>query len=109
MRRLQINSKLRKNRTGFYNKVKTFQFKETVKWRGKPKEVHVIIPPVSPHDKMTKTGAAKVILSLLVMIGILIKADRTKQDGEPDINNLVLAPNAHKHFLVMVGDGLTQI
>ena len=67
MKRMNVNSKLRKNKIGFYGKVKLFQHNETIKWRGKVEAAHVIIPPVSPHDETTNIGAAKVILSLLVM------------------------------------------
>ena len=109
MKRLRINSKLQKNRNGFYSKVKHFQFKETQKWRGQPKEAHVIIPPASPHGKTTNSGAAKVILSLLVMFGVLRKTDTGNGigDNHDKIKNLTLAPNAKERFLVMVGDGLT--
>jgi len=60
-----------KNKIGFYRKVKLFQHNDTIKWRGKVEPAHVVIPPVSPHDETTNIGAAKVILSLLVMYGIL--------------------------------------
>ena len=107
MKRLQINSKLRKNRKGFYQKVKHFQYNETIKWRGKPREAHVIIPPVSPHDETTNTGAAKVILSLLTLFGIL---ESSHDDcNSPDTANIRLAQNAKQQFLVMVTDGLSQM
>ena len=92
MKCLQINSKLRKNRKGFYQKVKNFQYNETIKWRGKPREAHVIIPPVSPHDEITNTGAAKVILSLLTLFGILQSSDN--ESDTPDKAQCRLAPNA---------------
>ena len=80
--------------------------------KGKPKEAHVIIPPVSPHNKTTNSGAAKVILSLLTMFGLLKKTDTGNGSGDnsdAEIKNLVLAPNAKERVLVMVGDSLTQI
>ena len=55
---------------------------ETWKWRGHPKEAHVIIPPASPHDETTNSGAAKVILSLLVMFGVLRKTDTGNGIGD---------------------------
>ena len=82
MKRLCIKSKLPKNRNGFYSKVKHFQFKETRKWRGQPKEVHVSIPPASPHNETTNSVAAKVILSLLVMFGVLKKMDTGNGSGD---------------------------
>ena len=76
----------------------------------------MIIPPVSPHNETTNSVAAKVILSLLVMFGVLRKTDNGNGNGngnsdsyEEQIQNLTLAPNARERFLVMVGDGLTQI
>ena len=96
---LHTNSKLRKNRIGFYKKVNNFQYKETLKWRGKPKDAHVIFPSASPHDETTNTGAAKVILSLLVMFGILKKSESQNQDDKMDVKNLILVPNVNKAIL----------
>ena len=108
MKRLRINSKMRKN-PAFYQKVKKFQYVETLKWRGKPKEANVIVPPISPHDETTNTGAAKVILLLLVMYGILKNRVDENMTDTPDVANLRLAHDAKEHYLIMVGDGLTQI
>ena len=72
----------------------------------------MIIPPASPHDGITNSGAAKVILSLLMMFGLLKNMDIGNSSGDDhnnEIKNLVLAPGAKERFLVMVGDGLTQI
>ena len=108
MRRLQINLKMQKNRS-LYQKAKYFQHLETLKWRDKPKAAKVIIPPISPHDKTTKSGAAKVILSLLHMFGILQYKFEIDQEEETDIANMDLAPGAQNHHLIIVGNGLSQI
>ena len=110
MKRLRINLKIRKNRA-FYQKVKNFQYVETLKWRGKPKEANVIVPPISQHDETTNTGAAKIILLLLVMLCILESTNDCEHamDNMLKVTDLRLAHNAKKRFLIMVGDGLTQI
>ena len=94
MRRLQINSKIQKNRL-LYQKSKHFQHLETLKWRDKLKAAEVIIPPpINPHNKTTKSGAAKVILSLLHMFGILQYKVEIGQEEETDIANMELAPGS---------------
>ena len=101
---------MRKNRA-FYQKVKHFQYKVTMKWRGAPNEVNVIIPPVSPHDETTNTGAAKIILSLFTIFGNLESTSTTNETAGdiPDVINLRLANDLKDRYLIMVGDGLTQI
>ena len=71
MRLLKVNSRLHPNRSGFYQKVKWFQHNERIQWRGNVTAAQVIIPPISPHDETTNSGAEKVILSLLILYGIL--------------------------------------
>ena len=109
MRQMKVNSKLRKNRGGFYKTVKNFQYNKTMKWRGIQKVAEVIIPPVSPHDETTNTGAAKLILSLLVMFGILKKSESSNENKQMNINTLELAPETKERYLMMVGDGSTRM
>ena len=94
MQRLRINLKMQKNQP-FYQQVKLFQHNETLKWRGTSNEANVIIPPVSPHDETTSTGAAKVILSLLTMFGILDSSNATNDVDHHD--TILKTPKAHKN------------
>ena len=86
-----------------------FQYNETMKWCGKPTEAHVIIPPISPHNKATNSGAAKDILSLLILYGIFESTSSNALGDEPEITKLPLDSNSNECYLLMVGDGLTQI
>ena len=109
MKRLKINSKLKGNQGGFYRTVKNYQYNETLKWRAKSTAAQVIILPVSPHDENTTSGAAKVILSLLVLYGILDSSEANKNSEDPNLRKLRLSPNAQERYLLMVGDSLTQM
>ena len=74
---LHVQQKLKKisycalNEDSFTYKVRSFQHDVTKCWRGDQKEENLIIPPVSPEDETMNKGAAKVILALLVLFGIL--------------------------------------
>lgn len=65
---------------------------------------------VSPHDKTINTGAAKVILSLLLLYGIL-KINENEPTNADDANllQLSLAENYKERYLLMVRDGLPQM
>ena len=78
----------------------------------------VIIPLVSPHDETTNTGAAKVILLLLLLLLLLYGILKTNQDQPTSTDNANLlqlittksaTDNYKECYLLMVGDGLTQM
>jgi hypothetical protein len=87
----------------FYGSAAAFQCQTTACWRGKVPIASLLIPPVSPEDETTNAGAAKVVLSLLVLYGIIeIKKTRGKEQ-------FVLADNYKERKLMLIGDGLSQI
>ena len=77
-------------------------------WHGDKKGENLIIPPVSPEDETTNTGAAKVVLSFLVLFGIL---EPISQEGatQNNITQIRLKEGYKGRHLVVVGDGLSQI
>lgn len=63
-----------RNRYGpsaFYSQAFTYQNRETRIWRGEVKKASVIIPPLSAQNETTNLGAAKVVLSMLRLCGLL--------------------------------------
>ena len=67
----------------------------------------LLIPPVSPENETTNKGAANVIMSLLLMHGIL---EPTTNDGaNGDLKGIRLAHDYKDRFVMLVGDGLSQI
>ena len=59
MRGLKVNLKLKKNRNGFYQTVKT------IKWQGQPTKAHVIIPLLSLNDETIKPVQSKLFYHYL--------------------------------------------
>lgn len=96
------------NNRCFYTKISLFQHDAVKNWRGKSPKVALLIPPVSPEDETTNIGPAKVVLSLLTLFGIL---EVTQQDGsmEGNLNSLKLTENYKERYLMVVGDGLSQL
>ena len=115
LKQMKIASKLKSNRSddfghddeGFYSYMGLFQTKATAIWRGDVPQCSMIIPPISPEDETTNKGAGKVILSLLALYGILEKTTQTSEEGNP--KGLQLAEGYDKRYLVIVGDGLSQV
>ena len=70
-------------------------------------DARALIPPVSPEDETTNVGAAKNVLSLLLLYGILVATDATGTEG--NIKSINLATNYKDRWLMVIGDGLTQI
>jgi hypothetical protein len=101
--RIKVNNELK----SFYAKVTDFQRETTEIWRGCPSQTELLLPPVSPEDETTNIGAAKVVLSLLVLYGIL---EYTGSDGvEGNLKSVKLADGYEEKYLMLVGDGLSQI
>ena len=101
--RIKVNNELK----SFYAKVTDFQRETTEIWRGCPSQTEILLPPVSPEDETTNIGAAKVVLSLLVLYGIL---QYTGSDGvEGNLKSIGLADGYEDRYLMLVGDGLSQI
>ena len=92
------------NKTFFSNCYK-YQQRETLYWRPHPKKASVIVPPLMPHDETTNVAAAKVILSMLRMVGILKCEDETSDD----VRKLTLADDWDKRTFMLTGDGLSQV
>ena len=95
------------NEEGFLVNVGDFSRKAAMIWRGQAAAAEAIIPPVSPDDETTNIGAAKNILSLLLFHKILIPTDSEGVEG--NIRKLELAPGYNKRWMMLVGDGLTQV
>jgi hypothetical protein len=89
--------------SSLYSMASSFQRKATELWRGLPNIASLLIPPVSPEDETTNIGAAKVVLSLLVLCGIL------QVIIEGDKKRFKLHTNYKERRLMIVGDGLSQI
>jgi hypothetical protein len=67
----------------------------------------VLAPPVSPDNETTTRGAGKVILSILLLFGLLVPTDSTTIQG--NVSAAKLPADYHKRWLVLVGDGLSQM
>ena len=71
--------------------------------------------PVSPHDETSNKGAANVLISMLLAYGILeIKSDNDNNNNSEEeatdiVHKLQLCDGYEKRYLLIVGDGLTQI
>ena len=108
-----IPTMLKENRTPnngqptFYSHAATFQFRATELWRGEATKTSLLMPPVSPEDETTNLGAAKVVLSLLVLFGILEL--QSNEGAEGNVRGIRLADGYDKRYLMLVGDGLSQI
>ena len=55
----------------FYHHILKSLYKYPEVWRGKLAPAKMLIPPVSPENKMTNQGAANVVMSLLLYHGIV--------------------------------------
>jgi hypothetical protein len=115
IQKLSIASKLKRNKyeifqnTGlsFNSYMSLFQTFATKEWRGTMPKSSMIIPPISPEDETTKKGAGKVILSLLALFGILEATEHEGTSG--NVKGLKLADNYQTRFLMVIGDGLSQV
>ena len=75
--------------------------------RGEVTKWEIIIMNISPKDKTTNWGAAKVILSLLALYGIITITRRECAKG--NTKGLTLDANYKYRFLMIVGDKILQI
>jgi len=78
-------------------------------WRngGYITEASALLPPVSPYEELTKRGAGQNITSMLLLRGILVPIDNDGAAG--NILKIRLAADYKRKWLMLVGDGLTQI
>ena len=90
----------------FFSQCYNYQLGETKSWRPLVKKASVIVPPLMPHDETTNVGAAKVILSMLRMVGIL-KIDTG--ESTDDVRKLQLADDWSERTFMLTGDGLSQV
>jgi hypothetical protein len=106
---LSVSDHLQPNRSyeGFYHSATNFQRRSTRKWRKDPPRATVLAPPVSPDDETTTRGAGKVILSILLLFGLLEATDSTAIEG--NVLAVKLPLDYKKRWLVLVGDGLSQM
>ena len=95
----------------FFSQCYNYQLRETKSWRPEVKKASVIVPPLMPHDETTNIGAAKVILTMLRMVGILKVSDDEFSDGESitDVRKLKLADDWYERTFMLSGDGLSQV
>jgi hypothetical protein len=115
MQKMRIASRLARNNKdsfgvngeSFYTSMKLFQTNATKAWRGNVEKCSLIIPPISPEDETTNKGAGKVILSLLALYGILEATETEGTSG--NVKSLKLAEGYESRYLMVVGDGLSQI
>ena len=80
MDKLALPSRLKTNKNviirpemgqSFYTVMSLFQHNTAKLWMGDCKKCSLLVPPISKEDAMTNKGAAKVILSLLALFGIM--------------------------------------
>jgi len=78
-------------------------------WRngGNITEASALLPPVSPYEELMKRGAGQNITSMLLIRGILVPIECAGAAGS--ISKIRLAPDYKNKWLMLVGDGLTQI
>ena len=91
----------------FYTGMGLFQHNIRKLWMGDRKKCTLLVPPISQEDETANKGAAKVILSLLVLVGIM--EGQTYEGEHGSVKELKLAENVRKRYLVIVGDGLSQL
>ena len=96
-----------KKEKSYYSKIESFQRETVDTWRGEVHQASLLLPPVSHEDETTNLGAAKVVLSLLVMYGIFDIDSNEGSNGE--VKGLRLADGYEDRYLMLVGDGLSQI
>ena len=115
MDKLALPSRLKTNKhviipeTGqsFYTGMGLFQHNTTKLWMGDRKKRSLLVPPISKEDETMNKGAAKVILLLLALFGIMEGQSYEGEHGS--VRELELAVNYKKRYLVIVGDGLSQM
>ena len=83
------------------------QHNTTKLWMGDRKKCASLVPPIRKEDETMNKGAAKVILSLLALFGIM--EGQTYEGEHGSVKELQLAENFEKRYLVIVGDGLSQM
>ena len=109
--RLRPLNKKRRNKedSGLLRHVRNFQRNVTYSWRngGVISTASALIPPVSPEDETTNIGAGQNVVSMLLLRGILEADDSDGAMG--DMNKIRLAEDYEQKWLMLVGDGLTQI
>ena len=93
------------SRPTFFTQCYQYQLRETTMWRPNVPALEAIVPPLLPFDETTNVGAAKVIISMLRMAGIL---ECDHEDGN-DISKLKLAPDWNERTFMLTGDGLSQV
>ena len=110
----------------FYSQAFTYQRRETHIWRGDVKKASVIIPPLSAQNETTNLGAAKVVLTMLRLCGLLVpqrsngentrdesKESKESKDSneseEPELLGMKLGDNWNNRRLILFGDGLSQV
>ena len=91
----------------WYHHLWKLLYKFTDVWRGLVEPVKLLIPPVSPDNETTNKGAANVIMSLLLMHGVLKATSNQGVNG--DLKGIKLAEDYQNQFVMLVGDGLSQI
>ena len=103
------NKKSESRHAGFIRRAFHFQRSVTHTWRngGHTPCAQEIVPPVSPDDERTNVGAAKNMVSLLILRGILILLNAEGAKGM--LSELKLHNDYKSKWVMLVGDGLTQI
>ena len=96
-----------KNQCFWYRQLWKLLYRYTAVWRGEVPPTKLLIPPVSPDDKKTNKGTAKVIMSLLLMHGVL--ESTTNEGANGDLKGICLTGDFEDQFVMLVGDGLSQI
>ena len=115
MDKLELPSLLKDNkyviipemRRSFYTGMGLFQHNTTKLWMGDRPKCSLLVPPISQEDEKTNKGAAKVILSLMALFGIM--EGQTYEGEHGSVRELELAEKFQKSYLIIVGDGLSQM
>ena len=115
---LQVSKKLKPNadkharriagdECTWYHHLLKIKYEHPKVWRGTLPAAKLLIPPVSPEDETTNKGAANVVMSLLLLHGIVKAVDSDGANG--DVSKMRLAPNYKEKYMMLVGDGLSQV
>ena len=102
-----IPSKTTEVYCSWYHHILKSLYSCTKVWRGEPSPAKMLIPPVTPENEITNKGAANVVMLVLLYHNIV---EPINNDGaNSNVKGMKLADNYHEHYVMLAGDGLSQI
>ena len=82
----------------FYKAMGLFQHNSTNSWLGNISKYSLIVLPISREDETTNKGAAKVILSLIALFGIMEGVDHEGVNG--NVQKMELSDEYENRYLI---------